>query len=85
MSLRMSLYDSGVKPSGVLFNEAVYDCLIAVVEDIETLSFLASMVPQSSSDREFEQMDSFRRLFSKMVDSVQTDFNALQKSLYDAR
>ncbi|EJI0483650.1 hypothetical protein ND152_000713 [Salmonella enterica] len=85
MSLRMSLYDSAEKPSGVLFNDDVYDCLVAVSEDMETLSFLASMVPLSSSDKEFEQMDSFRRLFSKLIDSVQSDFNALQKSLYAAR
>ncbi|ENF5594718.1 hypothetical protein ACVDAB_001810 [Salmonella enterica subsp. enterica serovar Newport] len=64
---------------------ALYDCFIKVTEDIDSLSFLASLIPESSFDEEFNHIDSFRRLFVKLISCVDTDFRLLQQSYYNSQ
>ncbi|HAF2126511.1 TPA: hypothetical protein G9F27_000608 [Salmonella enterica] len=73
--------DVSLQPSDV----ALYDCFMKVTEDIELLFFLASLIPVCSYDEDFNQLDSFRRTFVKLISFVDADFRALQQSFYNSQ
>lgn len=81
----MMLYDIREEASPQSSDIALYDCFIKVTEDIELLLFLASLIPECSFEEDFNQIDSFRRLFIKLISFVDTDFRALQKSFYSSQ
>lgn len=80
----MMLYDIHEEASSQSSDIALYDCFIKVTEDIDSLCFLASLIPECSFEEEFNQIDSFRRLFIKLISCVDTDFRLLQKSFYNS-
>ncbi|EDJ2557755.1 hypothetical protein CE665_26070 [Salmonella enterica subsp. enterica serovar Poona] len=81
----MMLYDIREEASPQSSDIALYDCFIKVTEDIELLFFTASLIPECSYDEDFNQIDSFRRLFVKLISFVDTDFRALQQSYYNSQ
>lgn len=81
----MMLYDIREEASPQSSDIALYDCFIKVTEDIDSLYFLASLIPESSFEEEFNQIDSFRRLFVKLISCVDTDFRLLQQSFYNSQ
>ncbi len=81
----MMLYDICEEASPQSSDVAIYDCFLKVTEDIELLLFSASLIPECSFEEDFNQIDSFRRLFIKLISFVDTDFRALQKSFYSSQ
>ncbi len=81
----MMLYDIREEASPQSSDVAIYDCFLKVTEDIELLLFSASLIPECSFEEDFNQIDSFRRLFIKLISFVDTDFRALQKSFYSSQ
>lgn len=81
----MMLYDIREEAFTQSSDIALYNCFIKVTEDIDSLCFLASLIPESSFEEEFNQIDSFRKLFVKLIACVDTDFRALQQSYYNSQ
>ncbi|EIY8010762.1 hypothetical protein OBW44_003699 [Salmonella enterica] len=81
----MILHDIREEVSPQSSEIALYDCFLKLTEDIELLFFTASLIPECSFDEDFNQLDSFRKLFVKLISFVDTDFRALQKSFYSSQ
>lgn len=81
----MMLYDIREEAFPKSSDIALYDCFIKVTEDIDSLCFLASLIPESSFEEDFNQIDSFRKLFVKLISCVDTDFRLLQQSYYNSQ
>ncbi|MKU03569.1 hypothetical protein DVF89_19140 [Salmonella enterica subsp. enterica] len=81
----MMLYDIREEASPQSSDVAIYDCFLKVTEDIELLLFSASLIPECTFEEDFNQIDSFRRLFIKLISFVDADFRVLQQSYYNSQ